>query len=128
MVNDEILDKLFRAFPNAIINRSLEFVADYSPRINSYFDLKDIKSELQVQCKVLEWLSRDGCCSLHYSRSCKNKEVYEYHRDGINDFLGTNFSHEDIELIYRKLGNEINRRLTIQFVESGFDLEVLKDG
>lgn len=127
MVNDEILEKLFRAFPHSLINRSLEFVADYNPRVNSYFCLKGIKSEIQVQCKVMEWLSRDGCYSLHYYRSHDNERVHKYHRNGINDFLGTNFSHEDIELIYQKLGNGVNRELSIQFIESGFDLEVLKE-
>ena len=45
---------------------------------------------------------------------------------GINDFLGTRFSEQDMALIYQRLGNRIRHKLTIQFVESGYNMELLK--
>lgn len=125
MVNEEILKKLFKAFPYAIINRSLEFVAEPNPKVNSYFALSGVETDQQVQCKLLEWLSREASSSLHYKGDIYNARVHEYHRDGINSFLGTNFTHEDMELIYSKLGNGLNRELTIKFIQGGFDMKIL---
>lgn len=125
MVKEEILRKLFEAFPYAIINRNLEFVAEPNPKINSYFILSGVETEQQVQCKLLEWLSREASNSLHYKNDIYNDKAHKYHRDGINSFLGTNFTHEDMELIYSKLGNGVNRELTIKFIQSGFDIKIL---
>lgn len=125
MVNEEILKKLFKAFPYAIINRNLEFVAEPNPKVNSYFILNGVGTEQQVQCKLLEWLSREASSSQHYKIADYNDKAHKYHRDGINSFLGTNFTHEDMELIYSKLGNEVNRELTIKFIQSGFDMKIL---
>lgn len=46
---------------------------------------------------------------------------------GINKYLGTNFNTDDWNLIYTKLGNNINRPLTERFVASGYDLNVLRN-
>ena len=45
----------------------------------------------------------------------------------LNNALKTNFSQQDIELIYTKLGNGINHELTKKFVEKNFDMEMLKN-
>lgn len=65
MVETYVIRKLFRAFPNFIINHPLEFVADVNPRVNSYFCLSNCESEEDVQAKVLEWLSRDAFIRAH---------------------------------------------------------------
>ena len=78
-----------------------------------------------MQCKLLEWLSREASSSLHYKNDIYNDKAHKYHRDGINSFLGTNFTHEDMELIYSKIGNGVNRELTIKFIQSGFDMKIL---
>lgn len=72
-----------------------------------------------MACKVLEWLSRPALKE-------GNETVRRWYLIGINKYLGTKFSHEDIEEIYCKLGNEVNRPLTLKFIESGYDMEVLK--
>lgn len=82
MVETDVLQKLFRAFPNSVINHSLEFVADVNPRVNSYFCLLNCNSEEDVQAKVLEWLSRDAYKSTHYRTNKKNEEAHKYHLDG----------------------------------------------
>ena len=46
--------------------------------------------------------------------------------DGINMFLHTDFSKEDIGLIYTYLGNACNHRRTLEFVRSGYDMELLR--
>ena len=47
--------------------------------------------------------------------------------NGINDFLETRFSVEDIEEIYTYLGNRVNHKKTVRFVESGYDMAVFKE-
>lgn len=78
-----------------------------------------IYDEENMSCKVLEWLSRPAFKE-------GSEETRKWYLDGINKFLGTNFSHEDIEDIYCQLGNEVHRPLTLKFIESGYDMEVLK--
>ena len=125
MVNNEILHKLFRAFPNAIINRSLEFVADPNRRVNSYFRLEDCETEEDVAAKLLEYLSREAFKSQHYSPEWRNELVHAYHLQGINYFCGTNFCKDDIGIIYTILGNRAHHEMTLDFIRRGYDMNAL---
>lgn len=125
MVNQSTLKKLFHAFPKAIINGQIEFVADPNPRVNSYFALGKCETEEDVRVKCLEWLSREACESCHYSVEWRNKEVHEYHLRGINEFCGTSFSATDITVVYEWLGNGIDTELARRFVKSGYKMDVL---
>lgn len=125
MVNQSVLNKLFSAFPDAFMNRSLEFVADPNRRVNSYFRLEDCETEEDVTAKVLEWLSREAYKSEHFYKKWRNDQVHIYHQRGINAFCGTNFTHDDMAVIYTKLGNRVNHKLTLDFIHSGYDLAVL---
>ena len=126
MVHQKVLSELFRAFPDAIINRNLEFVANPNRRVNSYFRLEDCETWEDVTAKVLEWLSREAYKSQHYNVEWRNKEVHEYHLLGINAFCKTNFSRDDIRIIYTKLGNRVNHKQTLDFIRSGYDMAVLE--
>lgn len=126
MVSQQVLNDLFGAFPDAIMNRNLEFVADPNSRVNSYFRLDNCESREDAICKVLEFLSREAYKSLHFKSEWRNQQVYDYHRRGINAFCGTNFTREDIELIYTYLGSGINRQKTLDFIHSGYDMAVLE--
>lgn len=120
----EYIKALLQAFPNSMINSSFEFIADI--KTNQYFRLEDCKKPLDINCKVLEWLSRATFKSNPYDKKKDNDKLHEFILDGINDFLDTDFSEEDMELIYMKLGNGCNRPLCEKFVMSGYDMEVLK--
>lgn len=128
MVKQKVLNDLFAAFPDAIINHNLEFVADPHRRVNSYFRLDNCETRIDAIAKVLEYLSRDAYKSEHFNAEWRNKQVYEYHRNGINCFCGTSFTMEDMEDIYTYLGNGINHQKTLTFIRSGYDTEVLKNG
>lgn len=127
--------QLKKAFPYGFVNDSGEFVALHYYRnvcVNSYFNLANVKDEFELKCKVLEWLSRPAFKgftygSQHYKQRQIGEEIYKYHLDGINEFLGTDFCVDDIELIYARLGNNVNRSLCIKFIESGYDLALLKE-
>ena len=55
-----------------------------------------------------------------------NNELIINNRDGINAYLGTNFTVEDMGIIYCKLGNAINSELCVKFIESGYDMKLLE--
>lgn len=126
MVDSYITKELARAFPGSFINASLEFIAHREA--NSYFRLEDCNNIFDVKCKVIEWLSRDAYKTCPFHSNVKNEKFHNFMLNGINDFLGTDFSEEDIALIYQRLGNRVNHRLTEQFVGSGYDIKVLKKG
>ena len=119
--------RLLKAFPNSFINCHGEFIAH--KKGNEYFILKNCESELDVKCKVLEWFSRGAFKSEPYRRRKDlNDKLHKFMLDGINNYLGTNFTHADMLKIYCPLGNACNHSLTIKFIESGYDFDVLKKG
>ena len=112
------LDRIYNAFSKAFINRYNEMII--YPRENTYFLLDNVNNELELECKVLEYCSRQASKGM-------SKASRKYHFEGICDFFNKVFSQEEMDLIYIKLGNGINRKLCIKYIESGFDLEVLKN-
>lgn len=121
MVEWNVIQKLMNSFPKSIINQNGEFIAHI--KANEYFILRDCETELDVKCKVLEWLSRGAYKTQPYVRNDKNTEFHRFMRGGINEFLGVHFSEDDIETIYTYLGNACNHKRTIDFIESGYDMK-----
>lgn len=119
----EAKQALLEAFPNSFINESNEFVAH--KRTNTYFILSDCEYPQDIECKVLEWLSRAASKGIPYSQEWRNRKFREFMRNGINAFLDTSFSEEEILIIYTKLGNCINHKKTINFIESDYDFSKL---
>ncbi len=116
--NEDLRGRLTRAFPKMYVNR--QFEAIIYPARNSYFLLTGVETEEQLNAKVLEWLSREASKSL-------SRASQRYHLDGINAFLGTSFTQEDMIRIYTKLGNAINHNLTLAFIRSGYDFRAIDD-
>lgn len=125
VINWRVLLKLMNSFPGSFINHNGEFIADR--KSNTYFILWDCKSEFDIKCKVLEWCSRAATKMQPYSSNKKNAAFNAFMLGGINCFLGTNFTHDDMEQIYTYLGNACHHTRTIAFVESGYDMTILKE-
>lgn len=116
--------RLLADFEGSFFNERDEFIAhQYS---NTYFIFSDCDSEEAVNCKVLEWLSRMAHNGIPYSQEWRNKKFRCFMLDGINQFLHTKFGDADIELIYTYLGNSCNHNRTLEFVRSGYDMELLR--
>lgn len=68
MVEQKVLNDLFAAFPDAILNRNLEFIADPHMRVMSCFRLdncetrEDVVEKLLLRCCVY---SRGNGADLH---------------------------------------------------------------
>lgn len=114
--NAEIRNRLSLAFPLLFVNRQNELIIH--PKRNTYFRLDGVESERELQAKILEWLSREAAKSIYpWSQ--------EYHLAGINSFLGTDFTQEEMYAIYTYLGNACNHEKTLRFIDSGYDLSIL---
>ena len=118
------LQNLMRVFNKSFINYLNELIL--IPRTNLYFGLNDVDSELDLKCKVLEYCSRHAFKSMPYSTNRSNTTYQNKVRKSINIYLDTSFTREDMELIYTELGNGINHELTIKFIQSDYDMNVLR--
>ena len=123
MIDWKLTTKLMSCFRNSFINYHGEFIARSDAQ--AYFNLSTCDSEIDVKCKVLEWLSRPASKGMPYRSDKKNQEFQQFMLDGINKFLGTNLSHDDIDEVYTYLGNSCNHAKTLRFIESGYDVGVL---
>lgn len=113
---EDYVKKALRLFDKSFINANNEIILE--PRNNVYFRLDGVDSELEFKCKMFAWVSRPIAKSL-------NKYWAPRILKSFNNFFGTNFSKDDMYKIYDRLGNDVNRSLTIKFIESGYDMDLL---
>lgn len=102
------------------INNENELIV--SPRLNAYFRLEDVETELNFKCKVLEWLTFH-IADNHWFGCDEERTNIECF---INYILNTHFNHDDFQYVYLKLGNRINHKLTIDFIESNYNINLLR--
>lgn len=124
MNRDKVKLRLLSIFEGSFFNSREEFIAHR--RSNTYFIFSNCETELDVKCKVLEWFSRPASKGIPYSQEWRNKKFRKFMLDGINEFLGTEFTEQDMDVIYTYLGNAIKHELTIRFIESGYDMQLLE--
>ena len=123
---DDVLLRLLQCFPRGCILPGGDFLArNANGACNDYFSLCNCATERDIQCKVLEWFSRPAHKSEPFRSDKKNAEYHAYMLAGINRFLNTKFTPEIIEEIYCQMGNACNHELTMAFVDSGYDLNLL---
>lgn len=121
-----IAKRLMESFPGSFIVHNGEFIAHRG--VNEFFNLSTCKDELEVKCKVLEYLSRGAYKTAPFRTDRANQRLWDFMRSGINSYLGTSFTHKDMDEIYTYLGNGVNRPKTIRFIESGYDMRILSEG
>lgn len=121
---DEIFN-VMKCFPNSYINYNAEVIL--SDKGNVYFDSKVCYDKKDVVCMLLEWCSRPIAKGVVYSSDKRNREWQEGLLNHLNEYLDTQFSLEDMYYIYQELGNGVNRERTIEFIENGFDMNLIYD-
>lgn len=110
------LEMILPFFPTASIYKKNELIVE--PKNNVYFRIDNINSQLEFECKILEYVSR-SCIkgvSLYWQR---------YFLCGVNSFFRKNWNKSEMELIYTRLGNGVNRQLCIDFIQSAFNNKLL---
>ena len=146
-LENKFLKRMLSVFEESFINSENEFIAllKFYPSdkisyyellhmgirkpksifVNEYFRLEDCENELDLKRKMLAWLSR-ACCKTQYSQKYDDY-IHKYFRDRCNELLNVNFNEDDWEKIYCRLGNDVNSKLCIEFINSNYDLNLLKD-
>lgn len=102
--------------PKSFINHNFELIV--VPKNNIYLSLQGIETEFDLKCKILAWLSRPSCKGISYYWQKRVRNI-------INEFLGTEFTANEMSIIYSYLGNDCNRKRTIRFIESNYNLNIL---
>jgi len=116
---------LMACFPRSFINYMGEFIAhEYA---NEYFNLDNCETEEDVKFKVLAYLSRGAYKSEPYSSHKKNDELHRFMLNGINKFLGTSFTEDDIDTIYTFFGNGCNKDRCYEFIRRGYDMKIFEE-
>ena len=121
-MTDEIFN-VMKCFPNSFINSNAEVIL--SAKGNVYFDSKVCYDKKDVACMLLEWCSRSIAKGVAYSSTKRNREWQEDLLNGLNRYLGTKFSLEDVYYIYQELGNGVNHNLTKEFIESNYNMDLI---
>jgi len=120
---EQVLSRLQKSFPETRLLANGEVLVH--TKGNQYFNLYECTSWTEVNCKVLEYLTRGAFKTLVYKTDANNDKFHKFMLDGINRFLETDFSEEEVEFIYTYLGNGCHRKLAEEFVENGFDMNLL---
>lgn len=107
---DKAILKLLMSFKQSFVNDNGEIIVD--KRNNHYFKLSTCKDELEIKCKVLEYLSRSARTS--------NKIL-----QGVNEFLNVKFTKKDMERIYAVIGGGCNRERCLEFIEGRYDMYIM---
>ena len=115
--------RLMACFPGSFINHNGEFIAHKAS--NTWFDLFKCKDELEIRCKVLEYLSYAASKGQPFKAEKNNAAFRDLMLKGINKYLETSFSCEQMDEIYTYLGGGINRKKTKRFIKSGWDMSIL---
>lgn len=117
------IKQLMHCFPGSFINYNFEIILNR--RFNIYFRLEDVENPEDLKCKVIAYVSRHAFKTMFTHSRKRDKEIQDSFRQSMNDYLGTNFSREDMEEIYTRLGNDINRKLCREFIENNYNLSIL---
>ena len=120
---DEVFN-VMKCFPGSYLNPAGDLIL--SDEGNVYFIAKGCATKQDIVCKLLEWCSRPIAKGEPYRSEKRNREWRESLLDGYNEYLQTNFTQEDMYWVYDKLGNAVNHELTLKFIDSGFDLSLVR--
>ena len=113
---EKYIEELKDCFPKAFINDCNEMIID--PHANTFFQLEDVTSRFDVECKLLNFMSRNAIKGGH-------RHFNTYHFRGICEYLQIDFTVREMACIYEKLGNGIKPELTKKFIKSNYDFKLL---
>lgn len=115
----EKLDRALDMFDGSFVHISDELIL--SKKWNIYFRLPDIKTASEFDYKILSYLSF-YTASHHFKPSSAQSK---WALNKINRWFKKEFTIDEMQKIYAKLGNGANRELGVRFIESGFEMELL---
>lgn len=126
-MDKKIKERLLDCFPGSYFSKDkyVEEKLVLNKKNNIYCPLTKCKTELDVKCKVLEWLPSIGCYRMAFRSPKKSEKFRNSVLAGINKFLGTNFTRKEFVMIHCSLGYASDSYYTREFIESGYNLKIL---
>lgn len=131
-LSNEVLEKIERVydmFESSFIYKDEELILH--KKWNIYFrllvDLYPEKEEREITTdefdyKLLSYLS--FYCASHHEE--KSSEKCKWSWDRINRWFKREFSYNELQKIYQRLGAGANMSLGIKFIKSNFDMSLLQ--
>lgn len=116
----DLFSELLSCFPmfQCYINKHRECIIE--PKHNIYLSLVGVHCRNDLDNKVISWLSRPSYKDIP-------KKISEHCLSGVNKFLGTSFSKDDIMKVYTAFGNDANSFYRRKFVNHRFDMKVIDE-
>lgn len=118
-VMDQLLERVYDIFDTSFIYKEDELILH--KKWNIYFRLDDILDIYDFNYKLLSYCSY-CCASNHFKRTSKECR-YIWHN--LNRWFRKDFTYEELQLIYRKLGSGANRDIGNAFIKSNLDFNIL---
>jgi hypothetical protein len=115
------IERVFDMFESSFIHNKEELILH--KKWNIYFRLPDIKTEYEFDYKLLSYLSF-YTASNHFKQSSVQ---YQWAINRIRRWFRRDFTNEDLQAIYIKLGCGANRELGVAFIISGLDMRLLDE-
>jgi len=84
--------------------------------------LPDIKTKEEFDYKLLSY------CSFYFASNHFKKSSMQckWAWNRVNRWFRVDFTYDELQIIYQKLGNGANQSLGLKFIKSSFDMIVLK--
>lgn len=122
---NKILIQIISAFGGCCtINSNLELIL--IPETGAYINLSAANTETDLKRLLLVSVCRDCFKTQRFKHSAVNNKFHEHNLMKLNKALGTNFTKDDMQTIYQNFGNFINQDLATLFVESDYDIKILR--
>lgn len=119
-VMNELIERVYDIFDTSFIYNKDELILH--KKWNIYFRLDDICDVYDFNYKLLSY-SSFYCASNHFKKSSKECE-YVWCR--LNRWFRKEFTYDELQLIYSKLGSGANRKLGNDFIKSNLDFSILE--
>lgn len=124
IMSKEVLEKIERVydmFDTSFITPKNELILN--KKWNVYFRLDNIYSPFFFDYKIISYLSY-YTASNHFGKTTKE---CKWAMNKINRWFRHEFSYDDLQLIYCRIGCGQNEKLGIMFIGSGLDMTILKE-
>ena len=115
----EQIEKVYDIFDTSFIYKENELILH--KKWNIYFRLDDIYDNYDFNYKLLSYCSF-YCASNHFKRSSKECK-YIWNR--LNRWFKKDFTYDELQAIYKKIGSGANRSLGNKFIKSNLDFNIL---
>lgn len=116
----ELIEKVYDIFDTSFVYNTDELILH--KKWNIYIRVDDIVDEHDFNYKILSYCCF-YCADNHFS---KNSKECKYIWNRLNRWFRKDFTYEELNLIYRKLGCGANRKLGNEFIKSSLDFNIFQ--